>query len=283
MRNNTIFISGINGFVGRNLGRYFSNLGWTVSGSSRQRVELDFPVSELFVYDLKDEPQRSFFQGVDSFVHCAHDFSRQAYEINLRGSQELLAMAQQEKVRKMIFISSYSADAQAKSLYGKTKFKIEQLFLEKDGSVVRPGLVVGRGGMFARIRNKILRLPLTPLLDAGEGPSPVIDGEDFCEALLKITAMERSGLFHLFAEPVPSQKDLAVCLREKEDKSTRVIPVPVSLAEISLRVLSFLPLGLSSDSVASYKVAKNFQRRSDLYDLIEKPKNLKEMIHGSIE
>ena len=104
-------------------------------------------------------------------MHCAYDFSvtsRSAvWETNVFGTRALLSAATNSGVGRTIVVSSMSAYAGTKQIYGRAKLASEQ-----DASAarvisiaVRPGLVYGPGwgGMAGTLR-KLASLPIVPLV-----------------------------------------------------------------------------------------------------------------------
>jgi len=72
----------------------------------------------------------------------------------------------QAAVESIVVISSLSAFAGCRSLYGKAKLQIESLALSADAVVIRPGLVYGNdsGGMFGRLVRQVRGSRLLPVL-----------------------------------------------------------------------------------------------------------------------
>jgi NADH dehydrogenase len=107
-------------------------------------------------------------ESVDGIVHCALDSGPEAFATNVKGMRLWLAEAQTAGVLWQVFLSSLSAAPDAHSDYGRAKYLLEQAFLEAGQIVLRLGVVVGQGGMFARIVRSTQRSPIVPLLDGGD-------------------------------------------------------------------------------------------------------------------
>src|SRR6185437_10369822 len=123
-----IFITGVSGYLGSSLAQYLTAQGHTISGSSRRTPA---------------NPDRA-----DIVIHAAHDFTRGAMDRNLELTHAAFASAKKCGVKRQIFLSSYSARADAESEYGQTKYRLEQTFLDAGETVLRLGLVIGNGGLF---------------------------------------------------------------------------------------------------------------------------------------
>ena len=129
-----IFITAISSFIGGNLARRLVEENHRVSGSVRQLNDKSnelLPNSNLTEFSLGQELDYSHLQGQDLIIHCAHDFSssyKKSYEINVQGTKAIFNAANLAGIKQQIFISSYSAQPQANSVYGKIKYELEQYF-----------------------------------------------------------------------------------------------------------------------------------------------------------
>ena len=93
---------------------------------------------------------------IEALVHCSYDFQlhrwSDIHEQNVQGSIRLMRQAHEQGVTRIVFISTMSAFALCKSLYGRAKFEIEREAAALGAIVVRPGLIHGErpGGMVVR-------------------------------------------------------------------------------------------------------------------------------------
>ena len=155
-----LFITGIHGFLGSAMAEHFRRRGHTVTGSARNSSEgvVALRIGEPF------DP--AVFRGSDVVIHAAHDFTAGAKEKNIRGTRAWFEAA---AGARQVFFSSYSARPDAASEYGATKYAIEKMFLDAGQAVVRPGLVIGDGGLFAKQRAALRKTPIVPLIAGGSG------------------------------------------------------------------------------------------------------------------
>lgn len=109
------------------------------------------------------------FQEVDLIVHAAYD-PEATEEDGVKSTDQLRCEARRAGVRRQIFLSSLSAQRENSTAYGGQKYRLEQLFCEDGDLLVRPGLVIGRGGVFSTIERTLSRLPVFPLVDGGQSP-----------------------------------------------------------------------------------------------------------------
>jgi NADH dehydrogenase len=168
------------------------------------------------------------FERQDAVIHCAHDFTPGAHDCNLAGVKAWMETATALGVRRQIFLSSYAARPDAVAEYGRAKHEIERLFLDRGYAVLRPGLVTGPGGLYARQRAALLRTPVVPMLGNGAQPVPTVSLDDFLTAATIVLEEKRTGAFNLFYEPMPTYRDFVRSVRE--GRPTLFLPVPMGVA-----------------------------------------------------
>jgi nucleoside-diphosphate-sugar epimerase len=97
---------------------------------------------------------------------------RQMEATCVAGSARLFDAARAAGVQRLIFISTISAFDRARAAYGRSKFLVEKLALERGGLVIRLGLVYGEkfGGVFGNIRDVVRRFRVVPLIGSGMAP-----------------------------------------------------------------------------------------------------------------
>ena len=183
-------VTGANGFVGGCLRRRLQREGWRVVSWTRQPK----PGTDDVGFQLGQDVDPGLFKGARVLVHCAYDFGplRQAdiIAVNVRGSQKLLEAARKAGVESIVVISSLSAFAGCRSLYGKAKLQIESLALSADAVVIRPGLVYGNdsGGMFGRLVRQVRGSRLLPVLWGGNQAQYLVHEEDLGNLLQGVLA-----------------------------------------------------------------------------------------------
>ena len=171
-----ILITGASGFIGMHLLAQAARVGHEVTVLTRQ----DLPFAEavdVFRWSLGEPLPEGARKGFDCAIHLAHDFAgNEGAKRTIDGTLSLMAGLRTLGVKRQIFYSSVSARVDAQSRYGRTKYHLERrCFDHADTIVIRPGLVLGEGGLFGRIRNWVRRYPLVPLPDGGRGLVSVVN------------------------------------------------------------------------------------------------------------
>ena len=116
-------------------------------------------------FDLGD-PLSTSIDGVHTLVHLAWetaDRSREAQDRSVAATAKLARRSAEVGVR-FLFVSTASILSQPRSMYAEAKREAEEIVLEAGGTVVRPGLMVGRGasGLWNSLE-RLARLPVTPV------------------------------------------------------------------------------------------------------------------------
>jgi nucleoside-diphosphate-sugar epimerase len=253
-----VFITGIRGFLGSALAKDFRRRGYQVAGSGRIASE---GVAALGIGEPFDP---AVFGGAEVVIHAAHDWTPGAREKNIRG---IRAWFQAAAGAHQIFLSSYSARPGVVSEYGETKHAIERLFLEAGQTVVRPGLVIGHGGLFAQQRAALDRTPIVPLIRGGDVPVAVIGLGHFVEAIGVLVEQRRAGAFNLFYPRQPSAREF---VRAVKHGHGWILPVPLWLALGFARMVRALDLPLPVDpgQVRALATGAASSWRSDLEVLL---------------
>jgi nucleoside-diphosphate-sugar epimerase len=158
-------ITGANGYVGSLVADALSAAGFTIRRLVRQME----PGRGDHSFDLVNGCSSDALQGVDVLVHCAYDMSLTSrssiWKTNVYGTRSLLDAAASAGVRRTIVVSSMSAYAGTRQIYGLAKLSTETDAFARGMCVIRPGLVYGPGwGGMARTLRNLTSLPVVPLV-----------------------------------------------------------------------------------------------------------------------
>jgi|UniRef100_UPI0040487C7A uncharacterized protein YbjT (DUF2867 family) len=251
-----ILIFGASGFIGANLARYAASKQHEVVALSRSGSIAGFTGRSL-KWNFGVPLAMSAIEGTSCAIHLAHDFNgAEGAQLTLEETLSNALRLRSAGVRRQIFFSSYSAGVHAASLYGRTKFAIENGLAGMDDIViVRPGLVLGDGGVYGRISKWAMRLPVIPLPDGGYGQVPVIGVEHLCRETLYIaeaSAPEREC--NLFERETRSLRQLVLDAAAEKGNSPWIVNLPASLIVRSLQVATALrlPLPVNADNLEGF-------------------------------
>jgi nucleoside-diphosphate-sugar epimerase len=251
-----IFITGIRGFLGANLAVELRGRGHLIVDEAPMRLGKPF------------DP--AVFAGADVIIHCAHDFAVGAMAKNIAGTRAWFEAGVKLGVPRQIYLSSYSAREDAASEYGRTKYALERLFLDAGQTVLRPGLVIGNGGLFAKQRLALLRTPIVPLIGGGTQPTAVIAIGHFTAATTAIIEAGRSGAFNLFYEAQPSAREFVRAVKTAAGQRAHFLPISIGLAIGLAGVVQLLrlPVPVQSDQIRALAANASAPWRSSLAELL---------------
>lgn len=280
---NAVMITGVNGFVGASLAAELAGRGRRVWGTTSTPAGVSVPtpgVEHKVLLRFGDPIPEEMFAGMDAVIHCAYDLRPAHVQGNVSGTMKIAEAAAAAGIARQIFISSYSAHGAAANDYGKTKFILQEYFLAQGHAVVRPGLIIGPGGMFKRIFQSVQRYPVAPLIGGGGVKMPIVALADFLTALTLIAESRRAGLFHLFLPQLVTQREFAAAVRAASGRNTILLPVPAGLLRALLGLAGKLGIALpvDADSLKGLAANQELRDRSDLTQFVAHPLTLEEMV-----
>jgi NADH dehydrogenase len=210
---------------------------------------------ELFLGDLPGRVDDTAFEGVDVVVHCAymsrHTTLDEARAVNEDGTARVLAASRKHGVGRFVFISSTGAHPEARSYYGRSKLLIEgSLDLERD-LVIRPGLILGPGGLFERVRASLASVGVVPVFEGGRQRIQTVHVEDLGRAIEKAIDDDRTGRF-VVAEPEGIElRELFKAIARRMGRRCVLVPLPAGPVLFALRAFEGLGvrLPLTSENV----------------------------------
>jgi nucleoside-diphosphate-sugar epimerase len=235
-------LTGANGFVGSRLKGRLERDGWRVVAWTRQPQ----PGTGAVAFRLGQEVDSNLLKGAQALVHCAYDFGPRRWEdiaaTNVAGSQRLFSAARDAGVRSVVFISSLSAFAGCRSLYGKAKVEIEGFARSIGAFVIRPGLVYSDhpGGMFGRLVRQVQSARFVPVIWGGRQVQYLLHDEDLgnlvqgCLAGRVPAGVEPIAIAH---EQGWALKEVLTLIARSLGKPVTFVPVPWQLAWLGLKSL----------------------------------------------
>lgn len=263
-----IFITGVTGYLGRSLSAYLIAEGYRIAGSSRRAVTV--PGVDMFHAELGDRIEPAMFKDCDAVIHAAHDFEPGSMNKNIEGTRAIRDAAASAEVRQQLFLSSYSARPDAESEYGRTKHQIERFFSDSGSVILRLGLVIGNGGLFARQRATLLRTPIVPLIDAGDYPVAVIAVSHVTAATEAMIRTGECGQRNLFYDPLPTMKEFVQAIKRHAGQRALLLPVGARLALAAVKIARSVGLPIPADpgQIRALQLNKGSQGASDLPALL---------------
>ncbi len=276
----TFMVTGATGFIGSR----FAELALAAGHQVRTLTRSDWsrgpavPVNARFFGTFPNQIPAESLRGVDAVVHCAallEADERAAFAVNVTGSVNLARMAQAAGARAFIMLSSQSALPDAVSVYGRSKYAVEQALQQVAGLdmiVIRPGLVCGPGsrGLFRRMCDMVEKLPIIPLLGGGQTLVQPIHVDDLCAAILTCAERSRELAGRILCLADPKGLTLAELLQRVAEarlgrrRKTLHVPLrPIELAVTAAEALR-LPLPINSNNLKGLRMATRMDTAPDL-------------------
>ena len=216
-------------------------------------------------WQLAEPFPQPLLESCDALVHCAFAPGGEFEELNVRGTLVARDAAREAGVARQIFLSSFSARPDAASSYGRMKHALEEAFDRRNECVLRPGLVVGPGGLFAKMLRSVQRLPVVPLPDGGRRPVPILGHEDLLKIIGQVLEHGAEKPLNLCYSQQPRLEELLRAIAAALGKRRLWLPFPTGLAILGLKIVGRLGLrfGVDSENLTAYRVNEPELHQSD--------------------
>jgi len=261
-----ILILGATSFIGSHLSSYASTQNIEVIALSRNCEALE-GATQSYSWSFGQPVPTEALKNIDCAIHLAYDFNGESgAKLTIKSTLETISQLKEAGIKRQIFFSSYSAGKHATSLYGQTKFHIEKV-LAADNSLitVRPGLVLGNGGIYGRIRKWAQRLPFVPLPNGGHDLMPIIELKKLCVYTIKIVlSTSPPPEINIFEPELKSLRELVLDAAAEANHQTWIIPVPTVylIRLLALATKIHLPLPVNADNLTGFLANQSAQHVS---------------------
>lgn len=271
-----ILITGITGFVGKNLEKYLQDENkYQIFGTSRNLTKPNHLNIDFF--NISNE--------FDIYIHLAgkaHDLkktsnSQEYYEVNTELTKKIFDIFLNSKSNIFIYLSSVKAvrDNINKTLteeeapnpltdYGKSKHLAEQYILNnipknKKIYILRPCMVHGEGnkGNLTLLYNFIKKGVPYPL-GAFDNKRSFLSIDNLCFVIKEL--IERndisSGIYHLADDEPIDTKNLIKLINQTTDKNVPIWSLPKFFIKIVCKIGDFLALPVNTERIE--KLTENY-------------------------
>jgi nucleoside-diphosphate-sugar epimerase len=205
---------------------------------------------------------------------------------NAEGTYIWAEQAESSNVRLQIFISSLSADEGAIAPYGQKKYEVEKWFIKHNHFILRPGVVIGKGGLFGRITATVKKSPVIPLIDSGKTMMYLTDVDTLSDiirdTILDKNKVQRGRIWCVQQEMPHAFLDILKEIRRQNNLFRIFIPVPYFVVSVLLNLLEkirFLQFGINMNNLQGLRQLRDKKFKSDLKYLGYKEYSLATLIH----
>lgn len=224
----SLVVTGASGFVGARLVRAARERGWNVEAWARRLPPAsgDGIVWREWAFG---EPPPRLPGDCAAVIHCAYEMGGAAdlglFERNVSAALRVREAALAQPRARFLFLSSQSAHRGALSAYGRSKQAIEDRMDSPRDFALKSGFVVGPGGIYARLRESLKRLPVTPLFYGGRQPIHPIWVGDLAALLLHAAENGTAGVAAAGRPALPLREFYRLIL-EAEGLRRPMLPLP---------------------------------------------------------
>lgn len=238
LRVSVVAVTGATGFIGQIAVRALARRGHTIIAVSRNSLS---PTPAVFhvrgslgaALDLGDAPVPNLV------IHLAHDFSPDALALNVQGTEQWFCDFERHGAQRQVLMSSLSVLVDTRTPYSASKRALESFFSSRSQPTLRPGLVIGAGGMFGMLA-KVMQLSPMTAIPGTRAPRLYLTALpeliDALESLLPPATLEHPLARNIVTWGPVSFRELASQLRAPSKRRGIVVAVPGSVFDGMLRV-----------------------------------------------
>jgi NADH dehydrogenase len=255
-----VLVTGGTGFVGTHLCRELDDRGHDVTALSRHPEGADLPETvETAVGDVTAiDSIRDVIEGRDAVVNLValsplfkpKGGDQRHFEVHLQGTENVVEAAEQAGVEYVLQLSALGAGTDGSTAYIRSKGEAEAVVRNSsvEYTVVRPSVVFGEGGEFVGFTKQLTTPYVTGLPGGGKTRFQPVWVGDLAPMLAEAVEDDAhwGETYELGGPEVLTLADVTRLVYRAEGKSVRVLPVPMPLAAVGMRLadpLPFVPFG----------------------------------------
>ncbi|WP_426124697.1 complex I NDUFA9 subunit family protein [Pararhizobium sp. PWRC1-1] len=252
-----VTVFGGSGFVGRHVVRALAKRGFRI------RVAVRRPDLAGFLQPLGNVGQISFVQanlryrksvdaavqGSDHVVNCVgilFEAGRNTFDSVQDFGARAVAEAARGAGATLTHVSAIGANANAESLYARSKGRAEKAILETvpDAVILRPSIVFGpEDGFFNKFAEMARFSPVLPLVGGGNTAFQPVYVTDVAEAVAKSVEgkVAKGRIYEIGGPDVLTFKNCLEILMKTIDRKRTLLPIPFGIASMIGSVASMVP------------------------------------------
>ncbi len=281
-----IAITGATGFLGSTLVQHFLKNGDHVIALVRAVPTVQLVGVSYVQFDLTTGACTEHSIDAEVLIHAAYipvTASQNAFDQNTNGTTQLLKLF--SLATKKLFISSISADAGSPAIYGQQKAAIENMFLAENGAAIRPGLILGNGGLFANMSTYLKTKRNIPIFSGGKQPVQTVYVNDLVQAIDKLITKDLKGIFTFCEHEPVDYRQFYTELCKQLGVQPRFISIPFWVADCMVACANIIgvKLPINKDNLQGLKLMSAKNSKEDIEKIGVNTGNYKENITRSIK
>lgn len=267
-----VTIFGGSGFLGRYIAQRMARQGWRVRVAVRRPNEAHFvrpygrvgQVEPVLANIRNDDSVRAVVRGADAVVNCVGTFDVRGKNnfdaVQHEGAGRIASIAAEEGVGELVQISTIGADAEAESLYSRSKGRGEAAVREAfpDAVILRPSVIFGpEDEFFNRFAGMARLSPVLPLVGADTRFQPVYVDDVAAAAERAVLGQAAPGVYELGGPDVETFRELMERMLHVIRRQRLIVGLPFWLGSGMARVagaVSFVTGGLAPQPITSDQV-----------------------------
>ncbi|MCE6961106.1 complex I NDUFA9 subunit family protein [Cereibacter sphaeroides] len=273
-----VTIYGGSGFVGRYIVRRMAKEGWRVRVAVRRPNDALFvkpygvvgQVEPVFCNIRDDASVRAVMHGADAVINCvgilAESGRNRFQAVQAEGAARIARLAAEQGVQSLVHISAIGADADAASIYSRTKAAGEAGVLSAfpRAVILRPSVIFGPEDDFFNRFAKMARFsPVLPVVGGDTKFQPVFVDDVAQAAVAGATGRAAPGIYELGGPDVEPFRDLMKMMLRVIERRKLIVNVPFGVAHLlggALDLVQKLTLGLISNGTLTRDQVRNLGR-----------------------
>lgn len=267
-----VTVFGGSGFVGRAVVKRLAKAGWRIRVAVRRPEQAGFlrPMGDvgqiaLIQANLRHGPSvKAAVAGADAVVNLVgilSESSRQRFDLlHARGAGRLAEEARAAGVGALVHVSALGADAEAASVYARSKaageVAVRQAFSR--AVILRPSVIFGpEDKFFNRFAGLARDLPVVPVIGGETRFQPAFVGDVAAAVVAGLTAppADLAIPYELGGPEVLSFRQILAYVLEVTERRRLLVPVPWPVAGLLAAATGWLPgAPVTSDQLKLLKV-----------------------------
>lgn len=293
-----ILITGANGFIAREIIARLATSGHEIIACVHNKLLENIPHTRVFKADftkaIRPEYWLPYLQDVDAVINCVGVFQttkeKTMWQIHYETPKALFEACAQRQIKKIIQISALGVD-KVDVPYAKSKLATDNYLqtLDIDSTIIRPGLVYGKGSyggssLFRGLAGLPFILPMPGRADQLQQP---IHTDDLTLIVEKSLVLPGKQILCAVGEEKLSVKNLLLKLRNWLGfKKALPLVIPDMFIKLGAKIGNYIPNSPMSETGVKMMAVDNIANEAEIKNLENfthiKPRSFTNGLNGMV-